>query len=146
MEIKPKFGFDKLLFGMKKEDVAAIYGAADKEYKDEDGNLVQLYNAIKTRLTFYEEEDFRLGYLIVSKEDATVAGIPVIRKTAQSVQDELKAKGFSKWTPETFDSYENFFNEANWTILQSEFGEVIKIELGAIINEKEDEFEWKFNK
>ena len=44
---------------------------------------------------------------------------------------------------ESFDSVDNYFNESNWMIFQSEFGEVIRFELGAVFNEKEDEFDWK---
>ena len=52
-------------------------------------------------------------------------------------------KGLKSWEVEEFDIAENHFNEENWLILQSEFGEVAKIELGAIIND-DDEFVWKF--
>ena len=40
-------------------------------------------------------------------------------------------------------SFENYFNEENWIIFQTEFDEVVKFEIGAIINDK-DEFDWKF--
>jgi hypothetical protein len=51
---------------------------------------------------------------------------------------------FKSWEIEDFDSTENHFNESNWLILQSEFGLVVKVEIGAIINDK-DEFDWKFS-
>jgi len=44
---------------------------------------------------------------------------------------------------ESFDSFSNLFNEDYWTILQTEFDEVIKVEIGAIIK-NQDEFDWKF--
>ena len=40
MKINLKSGIDKLLFGMKQNDVIAIYGKPDKNYKDEDDNLI----------------------------------------------------------------------------------------------------------
>jgi hypothetical protein len=46
---------------------------------------------------------------------------------------------------EEFDTFENYFNEENWIIFQTEFDEVVKFEIGAIINDK-DEFDWKFGK
>jgi hypothetical protein len=61
------------------------------------------------------------------------------------LQKELGQKGLAKWEREEFDTLENFFNEPNWIILQAEFDEVVKVEIGAIINDK-DEFEWKFKK
>jgi phosphatidylserine decarboxylase len=39
---------------------------------------------------------------------------------------------------------ENHFNEENWLILQSEFGRIVKVEIGAVIKNEED-FDWKFN-
>ena len=59
------------------------------------------------------------------------------------VQNELKEKGFKNWTNDSFDTYDNWFNEDHWMILQTEFAEIVKVELGAIINNK-DEFDWKF--
>jgi hypothetical protein len=44
---------------------------------------------------------------------------------------------------EDFDSFENHFNESNWLILQTEFDDVIRVEIGAIIKDN-DEFDWKF--
>jgi hypothetical protein len=49
----------------------------------------------------------------------------------------------AKFTQEEFDTFENYFNEDNWIIFQTEFDEVVKVEVGAIINQK-DEFDWKF--
>ena len=45
---------------------------------------------------------------------------------------------------ERFDATENHFNESNWLILQSEFGTVIRVEIGALIDDVKDEFQWKF--
>jgi hypothetical protein len=49
----------------------------------------------------------------------------------------------ANFTQEEFDTFENYFNEDNWIIFQTEFDEVVKVEVGAIINQK-DEFDWKF--
>jgi hypothetical protein len=140
MIINPKNGIDKLLFGMKQKDVIAIYGNPDKQFEDDDSNVIFLYNNHKLRLTFYEDEDFRLGYLITSNTDATLLNKKVIRRNVVEVKNELP---FKTWEQEDFDSTENHFNESNWLILQSEFEEIIRIEIGAIINDN-DEFNWKF--
>ena len=140
MTIKLKNGVDKLLFGMKQNDVESLYGKADKEYKDEDGNVIYLYNAQKWSLTFYEDEDFRLGYIICSNHEATVLDRKVIGRNIEVVKNELP---FKSWTKEDFDTTENHFNESNWLILQSEYDDIIRVEIGAIINDS-DEFDWKF--
>lgn len=140
MTIKLKNGVDKLLFGMKQKDVESLYGKADKEYKDEDRNVICLYNAQKWSLTFYEDEDFRLGYIICSNHEATVLDRKVIGRNIEVVKNELP---FKSWAKEDFDTTENHFNESNWLILQSEYDDIIRVEIGAIINDS-DEFDWKF--
>jgi hypothetical protein len=145
MKINPKNGIDKLLFGMKQNDVVTIYGNPDKNYKDEDDNVIFAYNFLKMSLTFYADEEFRLGYIVASHPDLELFGYKIIGKKIGEVKNELAAKGVIKFTLEDFDTFENYFNEENWIILQTEFDEVVKFEIGAIINNK-DEFDWKFGK
>ena len=145
MKINPKNGIDKLIFGMKQNDVIAIYGKPDRNYKDEDDNVIFAYNALKIRLTFYQEEDLKLGYLVASSPVLELFGNKIINRKIAEVKKELAQKGITKFTQEEFDTFENYFNEENWMILQTEFDEVVKFEIGAIINDK-DEFDWKFKK
>jgi hypothetical protein len=107
--------------------------------------VIFAYNALKMRLTFYQEEDFKLGYIVASSPDLELFGNKVIGKKINEVKSELVTKGITKFTQEDFDTLENYFNEDNWFILQTEFDEVVKFEIGAIINAK-DEFDWKFKK
>jgi hypothetical protein len=145
MKINPKIGIDKLIFGMKQNDVIAIYGKPNKNYKDEDDNVIFVYNELKIRLTFYDEEDLKLGYLVASSPSLELLGNKIINSKITDVKKDLAQKGITKFTQEEFDTFENYFNEENWIILQTEFDEVVKFEIGAIINEK-DEFDWKFKK
>lgn len=140
MKINPKNGIDQLLFGMKQTDVEAIYGKPNKQFNDDDGNIIYVYNQQKIRLTFYEDEQFRLGYLIISNPDAVLLDKKVMGRNVIEVKNELP---FKTWEQEDFDSTENHFNESNWLILQSEFDTIIRVEIGAIINDN-DEFDWKF--
>ncbi|CAM2750924.1 MULTISPECIES: hypothetical protein [Flavobacterium] len=145
MKINLKSGIEQLLFGMKQNDVTAIYGKPDRNYKDEDDNVILVYNKLKMRLTFYQEEELRLGYIVASSPKLELFGNLIIDKPIASVKKDLAAKGITKFTQEEFDTFENYFNEENWFILQTEFEEVVKFEIGAIINQK-DEFDWKFGK
>ncbi len=143
MKVHTKKGIDKLLFGMKQKDVELLYGKPNKHYKDDDKNIIYLYNLEKLRLTFYEDEDFRLGYIISSNSKLELFESTIIGKDIKTIKNNLIEKGIKSWEVEDFDSTQNHFNEPNWIILQSEFDEVIKLEIGAIINDK-DEFDWKF--
>ncbi|MNE28685.1 hypothetical protein D3C80_1221330 [compost metagenome] len=145
MKINLKNGIEKLLFGMKQNDVSAIYGKPDRNYKDEDENVIFVYNKLKMRLTFYKDEDLKLGYIVASSPELELFGNKVIGRKISEVKKDLAAKGITKFTQEEFDTFENYFNEDNWIILQTEFDEVVKFEIGAIINQK-DEFDWKFGK
>ncbi|MCZ8090415.1 MAG: hypothetical protein O9282_13340 [Flavobacterium sp.] len=140
MIINLKNGIDQLLFGMKQKDVEALYGKPSKQFNDEDGNIIYLYNDQKLRLTFYEDEDYRLGYIITSNAEATVLNQKVIGKNIEQIKADLP---FTTWEVEEFDSTENHFNESNWLILQAEFNTIIRAEVGAIIKDN-DEFDWKF--
>lgn len=145
MKINPKTGIDKLVFGMLQKDVEEVYGKPDKISTDEDDNKILQYNKQKIRLTFYEDEGFKLGYLITSNPELLLFDKKIIGRPISEVQKELEAAGWTKWEKEEFDTLENYFNEPNWTIFQAEFDEVVKVEIGAIINDK-DEVEWKFKK
>lgn len=142
MKINLKNGIDKLLFGMLQKDVIAIYGKPTKSYKDEEENVILLYNAQKMRLTFYVEEGLKLGYIVSSNENLILEDQKIIGKTMDAIKKDLTPKGLKTWDEESFDTYENYFNEEYWMIVQTEFGFAVKVELGAII--KNDEFEWKF--
>jgi hypothetical protein len=143
MKVNLKNGIDKLIFGMKQKDVTTIYGKPDRNYKDEDDNVIFAYNVLKIRLTFYKEEDFKLGYMVASNINLELFGNKVINRKISEVKKELATKGVVNFTQEEFDTFENYFNEDNWIIFQTEFEEVVKVEIGAIINQK-DEFDWKF--
>ena len=140
MIVNLKNGIDQLLFGMKQKDVEQLYGQPSKKFIDEDGNQIYLYFDKKIRLTFYADEEFRLGYIISSNPEITILDKIVIGKNTDSIKNELP---FKSWEIEDFDSTENHFNESNWLILQSEYDEIIRVEIGAIIKDN-DEFDWKF--
>jgi hypothetical protein len=140
MKINLKNGIDSLLFGMKQKNVEALYGLPSKQFKDEDGNSIYIYNDQKMRLTFYEDEAFRLGYIISSNIELTLFEKKIMGQNCATIKSELP---FKTWEQEDFDSVENYFNESNWLTLVSEFGVITKVEIGAIINDN-DEFEWKF--
>jgi hypothetical protein len=140
MEVNLKNGIDKLLFGMKQKDVVSLYGNPNRKFEDEDANLIYIYNEEKLRLTFYADEEFKLGYIISSNTNLQILNKKVIGLNCEEIKRSLP---FKNWEIENFDSTTNHFNESNWLILQSEFDVVIRVELGAIINDK-DEVDWKF--
>jgi len=142
MKLTLKKGIGDLLFGMKIGDVERVIGKSDLHFKDEDNNAIHVYYAQKLRLTFYEDEGFRFGYLISAHPELELVEQKLIGQTVESIKQQLP-KSFKTWETERFDMATNHFNEANWLILQEEFGIVAKVEMGAVFNEK-DEVEWAF--
>lgn len=144
MEIKLKFGIDKLLFGMQQKDVVAIYGKPNRQYNDDEENIVYVYNEHKMRLTFYEEEDLRLGYITSSNENLQLFGSNIIGKEWSIVKNILAQNKLSQFETEVVDGTENYFFENNWLFVNVDYGFVFKIEIGAIFTDNEDDFDWKF--
>jgi hypothetical protein len=60
MKINLKNGIDQLIFGMKQKMLPLYTVKPDRNYKDEDDNVIFAYNTLKIRLTFYKEEEFKL--------------------------------------------------------------------------------------
>lgn len=140
MLVNPKNGIDQLLFGMSQADVNLLYGKADNVFLDEEQNSIWVYNTLQFRLTFYADEQLRLGYIITSNPAVELLKHHVIGHDILEVKAALP---FKNWEQENFDTTENHFNESNWLILQAEFGRIIRLELGAIIKDDES-FDWKF--
>src|SRR5690606_29005801 len=114
MEVKLKHGIDKLLFGMKQQDVIAIYGEPDKKIIDEEKNILYLYNDQKWQLTFYEDEDFRLGYIICAHPDLTLFSNKIIGMKIGDAKATLQQHKMTSWELEEFDITESYFNEDHW--------------------------------
>ncbi len=145
MEIHLKNGIDKLVFGMKQPDVIALYGKPDNIVNDEEQNVVFAYNALKTRLTFYDDEDMKLGYIISSNPNLQLFGKKIIGEKPEAALAFLEEQGIKNFESENIDIDTQYFEESNWLMLISEYAVITKVELGAIINDK-DEFDWKFKK
>lgn len=144
MEIKLKYGIDNLLFGMKEQDVIKILGKPDSSYKDEEENVVFMYNSRKLRLIFYKEEDFRLGYMTTSNSAVKLFNSFLIGKDWSEVYPILEKNKIKPFEMDVNEGLVSYFNETNWLIFHVDYNEIVKIELGAVFKENEDDFDWKF--
>ena len=143
MKVKLKYGIGQLLFGMKQKDVEAIYGNPNKQYNDEEDNIVYVYNDHKMRLTFYDEEELRLGYITSTNNELELFNSKMIGKPWSEIQNLLSQNKLSDFEIEVVDGTENYFFEDNWLFVNVDYDLVFKIELGAVFN-NQDEFDWKF--
>ncbi len=143
MEIKLKYGIDNLLFGMKEQDVTKILGKPDTQYKDEEENVVFMYNARKLRLIFYKEEAFKLGYLTTTNSIVKLFNTSLIGKNWSDVFPVLEKHKVKSFETDTVEGMMSYFNEENWLFVHVDYNEIVKIEVGAVFSDK-DEFDWKF--
>jgi hypothetical protein len=143
MEIKLKYGIDNLLFGMKEQDVTKVLGKPDTQYKDEEENVVFMYNARKLRLIFYKEEDFKLGYVTTTNSVVKLFNTTIIGKNWSEVYPVLEKNKVKSFETDTSEGMMSYFNEENWLFIHVDYNEIVKIEVGAVFSDK-DEFDWKF--
>lgn len=143
MEIKLKYGIDNLLFGMKEQDVTKILGKPDTQYKDEEENVVFMYNARKLRLIFYKEEAFKLGYMTTTNPVVKLFNTTVIGKNWSDVYSLLEKNKIKSFETDTVEGMISYFNEENWLFFHVDYNEIVKIEVGAVFSDK-DEFDWRF--
>lgn len=144
MELHIQNGIDRLLFGMTQKYVEALCGKPNTTFKDDEDNVVYVYNKEKMKLTFYAEEDFRLGYITTSNPELTLFSSKLIHEQWDVVHGNLALHKITKFEATDEDGVTMYFNEDNWLLLFVEYNEVVRVELGAVINDK-DEFSWKFN-
>ncbi|WP_130734517.1 hypothetical protein [Flavobacterium sp. J27] len=143
MKVKLKYGIDQLLFGMKQNDVESIYGKPNKQYIDEEDNIVYVYNDSKMRLTFYDEEELRLGYITSTNENLELFDAKIIGKSWNTVKELLHSNKLKDFETEIVDGTENYFFEDSWLFVNVDYDQVFKIEIGAVFT-NQDEFDWKF--
>ncbi|WP_396197801.1 hypothetical protein [Flavobacterium sp.] len=143
MEIKLKYGIDNLLFGMKEQDVTKILGKPDTQYKDEEENVVFMYNTRKLRLIFYKEEAYRLGYMTTTNPVVKLFNTTIIGKNWSDVFPVLEKNKVKSFETDTVEGMMSYFNEENWVFVHVDYNEIVKIEVGAVFSDK-DEFDWKF--
>ena len=128
---------------MKEQDVTKILGKPDTQYKDEEENVVFMYNARKLRLIFYKEEAFKLGYLTTTNPIVKLFNTSLIGKNWSDVFPVLEKHKVKSFETDTVEGMMSYFNEENWLFVHVDYNEIVKIEVGAVFSDK-DEFDWKF--
>ena len=143
MEIKPEIGIGELKFGMKPSDVKNLLGNPDYEKveQDDENKLNLVYNTERLRLTFYESENNRLGYIITSNSNLTFNGIKIINSKIDYVKNEVFKIIIKKWEIEDYHSFISHFEEKYWLTLHSEFETVTNFEIGVPFGSDED-YKW----
>ena len=128
---------------MKEQDVIKVLGKPDTQYKDEEENVVFMYNARKLRLIFYKEEEFKLGYITTTEANVKLFGTALIGKNWSDIFPILEKNKLKSFETDTIEGMMSYFNEDNWIFFHVDYNEIVKVEVGAVFSDK-DEFDWKF--
>lgn len=166
MELKLGNGIGQLVFGMTISEVTAILGSPDKVLKDEDDDnqLLYFYNGYFLTLTFYNEEDDKLGYIRCANPDLTFEDKKIIHNhianimtdvfvrliiPAHSYQNLYPSQNIScmseeavgDWDIEEYSFCDIYFNEHFWLSLHVEYERVVRLELGCPFK-NDEEYDW----
>jgi hypothetical protein len=139
MEIKLGTGIGEITFGKKEAEIIAILGEPDKMFtsEDEEEELIYQYNKQKLRLTFYNEEEGRLGYISCGNPALTFEGKHLIGEPVTKVTDEV-LKDLNEWNVENYDYFDTYLNEEKWIVLTVDYDVVMEVDFGVILDEDEE--------
>lgn len=143
MKIKPEIGIGSLKFEMKRTEVEDILGKPDTERVDneKDGCLILVFNDQKMRLTFYEREHQRLGYIESSNPKLNFNDNKILNANIDFVKEDIFGELSTVWELEEYHSFSTHFNDKYWLTLHSEYELVTNLELGVPF-ENEEDFKW----
>jgi len=87
MEIYLKQGIDELRFGMTRPEIEKVLGKPSRELSDSDNEneLIWEYSDKNLRLTFYQNEANRLGYIRSSNPNLTLNDFKIIDEKIENV-------------------------------------------------------------
>ncbi len=143
MELKPKIGVDNLKFGMKRTEVIEILNKPDRilTNQEDENELILEWNYLKLRMTFYQNENDRFGYLRTINPELKFNGKRIIGAQLEFVKKQIFAELIKDWEIDEYDFFTTYFNEQNWLTLHVEYGVVTEFEIGVPFKNEEN-FEW----
>lgn len=143
MNLKLELGIGKLRFGCKESEVKKFLGNPDEIKKDSDSEnrIIWVFNKEKIRLTFYENEERKLGYIETSNPKLALNEFLLINSNIELVKEKFAKERVIGWEKEAYDSFTTYFNEDFWITLHVEYEEVTSLELGVPFL-TEEEYKW----
>ncbi len=144
MELKPTIGVDEIEFGMTQTEVSGLLGLPSSVFHEEDepDHVVHQYDRLKLRLTFYNEEGGKLGYIRSADPDLKFKGAKVIGQPVGTAKDLVVGSGADAWEVDNYQFFDSHFHEGTWLILNVEYGEVTDVEIGVPFK-NDEEYDWK---
>lgn len=128
---------------MTQKDILEVLGIPDRKVfdQDDDEQLLLEFNKLKLRLTFYLNEQNRLGYMRTSNPNLTFNGKKIIGSKVDFAKKEIFGGIVDEWEVEEYDFFITHSNEEVWVTLNEEFGEVSVVEVGVTFSDGEN-YDW----
>lgn len=142
MELKLALGIDNLKFGLKQEEVFSLLGNPNKVHIDEDDEdeMVCDWNDYKFRLTFYKNENLKLGYIRIKNQNLTFNDQKIIGQSIKHVKEVLFAH-LDNWEVDEYEFFSTYFNEKFWLTLHVDYGIIEEVEIGVPLKSNL-EYDW----
>lgn len=142
MELKLALGIDNLKFGLKQEEVFSLLGNPNKVHIDEDdeNEMVCDWNDYKFRLTFYKNENLKLGYIRIKNQNLTFNNQKIIGQSIKYVKEVL-FDHLDNWEVDEYEFFSTYFNEKFWLTLHVDYGIIEEVEIGVPLKSNL-EYDW----
>jgi len=143
MNLKPKIGIDNLKFGMSQKEIYEILGMPNRKRIDEDdeNQLFLEFNDEKIRLTIYQDENKRLGYIRTINPNIEYNGHKIINSTLEYAQNEIFGEIIKEWEIDDYEFFTTYGNDEFWLTLNVEYGIIISLEIGVPFK-NDEEYDW----
>ena len=143
MNLKPKIGIDNLKFGMSQKEIYEILGMPNRKRIDEDdeNQLFLEFNDEKIRLTIYQDENKRLGYIRTINPNIEYNGHKIINSTLEYAQNQIFGEIIKEWEIDDYEFFTTYGNDEFWLTLNVEYGIIISLEIGVPFK-NDEEYDW----
>ncbi|MEN9336284.1 MAG: hypothetical protein RLZZ500_1271 [Bacteroidota bacterium] len=131
MELKLALGIDNIKFGLIQDEVFSLLGNPNKIHIDEDdeNEIVCDWNDYKFRLTFYKDENLKLGYIRIKNQNLTFKNQKIIGQSLRQVKEIVFAH-LNNWELDEYEFFSTYFNEKFWLTLHVDYGIIEEVEIG----------------
>lgn len=127
-------GLDSLHFGLSKDRVAEMFGAADKSYEHEHGDLCHEYHSRQISIDFDPEEEYGISWISVKNKDARLQDQYLWSKSKQDIIALLEEMLEEVHVFEDYGSLESVNFEDHSLELQFTLGRLSAINIGFLFD------------
>jgi hypothetical protein len=138
MKLTLGVGVDNLVFGMKRAAVERILGMPDEIFIDEDdtNQLIWVFNKKKMMLTFYKDENYKLGYLRTSNPQLKYNETKIIGMDVEHAKQAVFRIKRDSWKVEDYSFFSIHTNYKNRLVLNVAYGMITDVEIGLRVDER----------